>query len=179
MTAVPYPEPGTRFGYQVVLGPAPTRSQGREVFIRCDCGSERPVVARHLRRGKSTQCVRCAHKGLQKHHQVGLLTSLMWNQILFGAKSRNIQVKITQEDAWAVWEAQEGCCAISGLPLEIAQVASRRTETTASLDRIDAAQGYVRGNIQWTHKNINRMKGDLPEDEFLRLCKIIVDYRSL
>jgi hypothetical protein len=31
---------------------------------------------------------------------------------------------------------------------------------TARLDMIDPAKGYVEGNVQWIHKDIQAMKGD-------------------
>ena len=37
---------------------------------------------------------------------------------------------------------------------------------TASLDRIDSTKGYVRGNIQWVHKDINWFKRDYPKISF-------------
>lgn len=48
----------------------------------------------------------------------------------------------------------------------------------ASLDRIDSSQGYIKGNVQWVHKDINKMKFDLSQDRFLELCNIIVQNRG-
>jgi hypothetical protein len=30
------------------------------------------------------------------------------------------------------------------------------------------------GNVQWVHKEINRMKGSLAENEFIEYCKKII-----
>jgi hypothetical protein len=49
---------------------------------------------------------------------------------------------------------------------------------TASLDRIDSKLGYIPGNIQWVHKTINRMKVNLPEEDFVYFCRLITDYRN-
>lgn len=178
MTAISYPEPGTIYGSWVVLSPSTTNAGGRAVKCRCSCGFEAVIVARQLRRGKSTRCVRCAHAGLQVHPHVGQLTSLLWNQILTGANVRGIPVSVTQDEAWEAYQQQQGLCALSGVPLKIAQVASRRTETTASLDRRDSSLGYAPGNIQWVHKAVNRMKGAMLESEFVELCRAVALHRS-
>jgi len=45
------------------------------------------------------------------------------------------------------------------------------TGKTASLDRIDNEKGYVEGNVQWVHKDINNMKHTYPNDYFVNLCQ--------
>ena len=46
----------------------------------------------------------------------------------------------------------------------------------ASLDRIDPNIGYKRDNIQWVHKDINRMKQHYPEVYFVEMCGKVTDY---
>ena len=43
-----------------------------------------------------------------------------------------------------------------------------------SLDRIDSKKGYVKGNVQWVHKTVNRLKMDLSEEELMYWCNLIV-----
>jgi hypothetical protein len=49
---------------------------------------------------------------------------------------------------------------------------------TASLDRINSDLGYVYGNIQWIHKDINKMKNDYEQNYFILLCKKVADYEK-
>lgn len=49
---------------------------------------------------------------------------------------------------------------------------------TASIDRIDSSKGYTKDNIQWVHKNVNIMKMDQTMDQFLYICKKIVDHQA-
>ena len=44
-----------------------------------------------------------------------------------------------------------------------------------SLDRIDSNQGYIEGNIQLVHKDINMMKGSLSHDKFIELCILVAN----
>lgn len=47
---------------------------------------------------------------------------------------------------------------------------------TASLDRIDSRHGYIPGNIQWLHKDINVMKWDHTTGRFIELCGMVIDF---
>ena len=41
---------------------------------------------------------------------------------------------------------------------------------TASIDRIDPDIGYIESNIQWVHKNINKIKTNNKQEDFLSKC---------
>ena len=43
-----------------------------------------------------------------------------------------------------------------------------------SIDRINSDIGYIEGNIQIVHKDINRIKWDLSDKDFYKLCKAVV-----
>ena len=95
---------------------------------------------------------------------------MLWSNIQHGAKLRNLPVGITIEFAWNLYLAQRRKCALSGLLINFG---SRWGEGSASLDRIDSKFGYVVGNVQWVHKDVNRMKMDLDQQHFLQLCAAI------
>lgn len=69
-------------------------------------------------------------------------------------------------------------CALTGRKIVFVprgkSINKTRTETTASLDRIDSNKGYVVGNVQWVYKKINMMKQGYSQDEFILLCKEVV-----
>ena len=67
-----------------------------------------------------------------------------------------------------MWELQKGCCNLTGLSIILPKGGNH--ENVASLDRIDSSRGYIKDNIQWVHKDINRMKWDFPQDKFVKLC---------
>ena len=65
---------------------------------------------------------------------------------------------------------------MSGIEITIEKSLNRKkgcSNLTASLDRIDSSLGYVKNNVQWVHKDINKMKQELNENYFKNLCKII------
>jgi hypothetical protein len=50
---------------------------------------------------------------------------------------------------------------------------------TASLDRIDSRKGYEPQNIQWVLKEVNLMKGAMPQGHFITLCNAVVSHRLI
>jgi hypothetical protein len=42
------------------------------------------------------------------------------------------------------------------------------------LDRIDSSKGYLEDNVQWVHKDFQKIKLDLTEDSLLDWAKKIV-----
>jgi len=95
-----------------------------------------------------------------------------FNSYKSNAKKRNIEFSVTIEYLWELLEKQNFKCAISGLPLTIS---SERMLFTASPDRIDNNLGYIKGNIQWVHKNVNFSKHTLSMKDFITLCKTIAE----
>lgn len=143
----------------------------------CQCGTEKSVMGMSLKNGRSTQCRLCWERG-HKHN----LNARVWGRILRGAKLRGISVELgDKNDAKQflydlLHRKQQGRCALSGLPISIANTIRgdmSRGETTASLDRIDSSKGYTRDNVQWVHKDINKMKMDLSQNAFIALCKAV------
>lgn len=94
-----------------------------------------------------------------------------WNRYIKQASNRNIQFSISIQYVWSLYEKQERYCSLSGLPIVFAS----EGKTTASIDRIDNSQGYVEGNIQILHKDVNIMKKDMLQSAFIDLCKHIAD----
>ncbi len=63
-------------------------------------------------------------------------------------------------------------CPLSGLPVIFPQKDNDK-KATASLDRIDSLKGYIRGNVQWVHKDVNRMKWNLSSARFIEIANRI------
>jgi archaellum component FlaC len=47
---------------------------------------------------------------------------------------------------------------------------------TASLDRVDSAKGYIKGNVQWVHKDINMMKQQYSQEYFIQMCRLTTEH---
>lgn len=138
---------------------------------KCSCGDlfERPY--REIRQGNSV-CAKCItikrSKSMFKgYEEIG---QVYWGRLKFSAKNRGILFDLKIENAYELYLKQNGKCALSGEKIVFKKPGQNVTESTASLDRIDSSQGYIEGNIQWVHKDINQMKMDLDQDYFINMC---------
>jgi hypothetical protein len=111
-------------------------------------------------------CKKCAsHFGkFSKSNSVGDKTRI-YNKFSKSAKTRDIEWNLTEEE---MFENYNGFCSLTKLPLSLKYKA-----TTASLDRINNDLGYIKGNIQWLHININMMKNKYTQKEFIEVCKLV------
>lgn len=147
------------------------------VKCTCKCGTERYVRihALYSRRSKGCEC-RNVEINKKKVNCIGEISKTFWSRIQKSAKIRNISFNISREYSWNLYLNQNKKCALSGLNIIIEKSLNRNkgfSNITASLDRIDSSLGYTENNIQWVHKDINKMKQDLNEDYFKNLCKLI------
>lgn len=72
----------------------------------------------------------------------------------------------------AQWLAQEGKCFWTGVELKFS-TSSVRHPLCPSIDRLESAKGYVKGNVVWTTLFINRARGDISGKEFLNIMRIM------
>jgi predicted DNA-binding protein YlxM (UPF0122 family) len=101
------------------------------------------------------------------------IPSRYFHSLINGANRRDINFEITIDDIWNKFEEQNRKCALSGLEIKFPLFGEKATQQTASLDRINSDFGYTKDNIQWLHKDVNKMKWELSQDRFLELCKLI------
>ena len=149
--------------------------EGRIVWMcQCECGVKQKVRQTHLLSGKE-MCGNCQMTGSRspvwKGHEK--LSGTRWKYIKNGAirKSRVLEFDITIDYAWNLYEKQNGKCNLSGLSIPFSENSSEYG--VASLDRIDSSKGYIEGNVQWVHQDVNKMKFDLSQSRLIELCHLI------
>lgn len=116
----------------------------------------------------------CGCKPLPTYKGVECLSGVFFYKLKRNASARGLPVEVTKEFLWKLFVSQQRKCALTGIPLTL----RARGEVDASVDRIDSARGYVPGNVQWVHKDINRMKLDFTEERFLTLCRRVVEHHD-
>lgn len=133
------------------------------------------VISKRRKGSKGCGCLR------KMKYIAGEICSPYWLTIQKRARTQNIEFSASAEYIWSLFVKQNRKCAYSGRDIKFAKSIKEYTsgENTASLDRIDSSKGYIEGNLQWLHKNVNKIKWDLSEEEFLSLCKDISNYRRL
>lgn len=171
---------GQRFGKLTALQPTSERRHGHVVWLcQCDCGKQKVTTAHWLRTGgvKSCGCLLAGEVSRANSEAKGLrykeISGKFWALVKKSAQVRSISFSLSKEEAWEVFEKQEGKCALSGVTLHFP--ARAKAVGTASLDRIDSRKTYTKDNIQWVHKDINCMKWDLTTTEFVNWCKLVAE----
>ena len=173
-------EVGNQYGWLTVVSEhLPSHKGGRRTFeCRCVCGTTVTRDKYAVTRGdiKSCGCYTKVSKGrpapgqrspLYRGH--GEISGNVWSHIKEGAKTRNLELSVTIEYIWQLFLDQDRKCALSGKPL----VFKERRGSTASLDRINNSKGYVEGNVQWLHRDVNLMKHAYEQSYFIETCQAV------
>ena len=163
---------GDKFDNLIIIGftrEYSNNENGRLLAIcECICGNKKTKRIDNL---KSTIIHSCGCKPPAHCVKIGGIYRSYFNEIKANAANRGITFNVTMNDLWAIYEQQNGKCALSGIDIGFAKMA--KLPSTASLDRIDSSKDYSINNIQWVHKDINKMKMDLNQDRFIELSKLI------
>jgi hypothetical protein len=148
----------------------------RKIKVQCKCGHTYTMGTHTLdevnkcricyKKEQNPGCKHQSYKGLE------FVSKTYFSQVKKGAKSRNLELSISLEDINNLLIQQNHKCCLTGLPIAIG---NSTIETTASLDRINSDLGYTLNNIQWIHKDVNKMKMDFNQDKFIKLCKLIAN----
>lgn len=178
---------GKRYGKLIVLNfdrKEGTESGHVKYFwkCKCDCGKETSVIRNQLNNGTTKSCgCLLLNTGKDSFHFRGYkdIPLSYYHSILKSAKKRKLEFLVSIEYLWKLFISQNNKCALSSEDIWFGSgnwYYDKRLETTASLDRIDSSKGYVEGNVQWVHKDINIMKNNYDQLRFIDLCKKVASH---
>lgn len=197
---------GEKFGEYVCISEDYTLKKDGHVNtvvqrFACSCGTEKDLATKQLRYyaklGKTPRCISCSRKetflrssniqesfrARREAAKVGLLSGTFYSHIKQCALARGLSFELSREFLWELIKSQEFRCALSGVEIVLSLERKKSDPNfdiiTASLDRKDSLLGYLPNNVQWVHKKVNRMKSDMPEEEFFRLCSLITSHRKI
>lgn len=183
-------ETGKRFGKWVVVDVEDFtylyRNDGkvleRQYKCKCDCGTVKYIRTSHITRGLSKQCDKCRLSSYYVN-KIGCIPITDIRRCKVGAQKRGLDWSVEPPYLYELYEQQKRLCALSGKPIVFSErgvgAPGAKYVNTASLDRIDSDKGYIVGNVQWVHKDVNRMKMDLPEESFFQIIAEIYKYQQL
>lgn len=162
---------GEHIGEWEVVDSAIIISGYAKIRCKCSCGRvERLVDCYSLSVGTSTKCELCGNSMKLDRNPAwkghGEISGKYIGRVERRANSLGLDHNISPAFLKKLLENQMYKCALSGLDIHV-------TDGTASLDRIDSKQGYIEGNVQWVHKDINRMKNVYNQDYFISLCRLV------
>ncbi len=150
----------------------------------CDCGKEVILSSSRLSGSNCAISCGCSRHPTGENNKLyqgnGLISGSYYSGIRITAEKRGLEFLVSIQYLWSLFEKQEKKCAITNLNLTMITDYRNleKKRQTASLDRIDSSKGYVEGNVQWVHKEINRMKGCLSDQEFINWCKLVVQNKE-
>ena len=164
---------GKLFNGWTVLKRLPNKRGNRYWLCQCKCGRTASVPTYYLTKGYSTKCLYCAKhtKDIYKEE----LPKVFWNKIKWNAKRRKMKVVVSREEAYKIFLNQDRKCNLTGMSIRLPSYGTD-TEWTASLDRIDSSKGYTIDNVQWVHKDVNRIKNIFSEEYFVSICQKVAKF---
>jgi hypothetical protein len=145
-------------------------------LCRCDCGATAEVLRTNLQ-SKHTMSCGCERKpsGAKSARWTGFseISGAYWGRLQRGAASRDIPFRLSIQEAWEVFLRQQRRCALTGEPICLGK------GQTASVDRIDSSGPYELSNVQWLHKDVNKMKMDTTTEKFVALCRLVARHNDV
>lgn len=173
-----------RYNDWLIINDIPIIKKGKKYFLcECKCGLQKEVQLTAMKREQSKRCSSCAGKQVTlsnsfkeswRGQKCGELNKTLYSHIKSKAKERNLEFNISQQFLWELLEKQNFKCNLSGIQIYISTKIKNGNPDfnfiTASVDRINSKMGYTEDNVQWIHKDINKMKMDFPNDYFIQVC---------
>ncbi len=146
-------------------------------LFRCDCGEEIYRVPRNVVNNKHPSCPSCLKgRGSWAWQGVGEFPQSHYRTIYHGAKAKNLEFSVSPEYLWDLFLVQNRRCVFTGWSLSFTESYNNKKSRTASLDRIDSSKGYVEGNVQWVHRDVNKLKKNMGDERFVELCLAVADH---
>lgn len=115
------------------------------------------------------------NKNNNTEEDVRKFIKLRYGETLSNAKRRNIEVEVTENDIFEMYQKSKGHCYLSGEVL----ACERNNKNSLSIDRIDSSKNYTKDNIQIVTGMINACKNDYSNNDFINICRAVVAFKGL
>lgn len=171
-------EKGQIIGTLTILSDSPVKFGHRYTYrVKCNnCGREYNKDAYNLKKEQGCKCIWKENNTTFSGYKV--ISGSYFSSIKAGAKARNIKFDLTIEEVWNQLEHQDFRCALSGVQIYRSALTKDKWSNTASLDRKLSDEGYNVHNIQWVHKDVNKMKNSYSDSYFVNMCKTIAKHNE-
>ena len=118
------------------------------------------------------KCKSCSNHSNNFKGRLGPMPYTWFEMKKKGGLSRGLFWDLEPEDIVQMYNEQQGVCALTGWPIGWAE---KGLTATVSIDRIDSSEGYVKGNVQLLHKDVNMAKQQYSQEYFIKMCKAIAN----
>ena len=145
-----------------------------EMKFRCSCGKEFKTKIESAVRGLTRSCG-CS----KKSKFIGEMSGSYLSRLRYNPKTRGLNFNLKPKYLWDLFLKQDRKCALSGIGLTFTQdYKNEKDKQTASLDRIDSSKDYTEGNVQWIHKDVNKMKMNFTDKKLVEWCRVIASFNK-
>lgn len=164
--------------------PVIIRPNDKGEYFCYKCGSFKSLdsfykdTTNKYRKGHSTICIECSQSMRKNSYLNRSIEKYLFSTYYRCSRRERIRGGICDFDKTYLLELynkQKGKCAITGIDMTY-EAGSGKKYNTISLDRIDSSKGYVKDNIQFVCYMVNVMKLNQSMEDFLFLCKQVVEY---
>ena len=175
---------GKVFGKLRVVQYAGSTNGKSHWICQCDCGGAKIIIGSRLTNGGSTSCG-CTNTSSGSGHPLwggyGEISASVYSMIRRNAERRGVMFNVNIEHMYELFLQQRRKCALTGWDIGFATTSGSDQDVTrtASLDRINNARGYERGNIVWLHKRANMLKATFSNEEVIELAVAIAKYKGV
>ena len=170
-----YIKKGDVFGLLTII--SERVESGCRIRCQCKCGKTISRRVNRLLSGKFLGCKKCLVENLSLNWKgIGKVPKMAFIKIRNRASKKHKLFDITLEYISDLFDKQRGKCALSGMDLTF--YVDGNPNQSASLDRVDSSKGYIKGNVQWIHKDVNFMKQSYSDKYFIEMCDRISEYNK-
>lgn len=134
------------------------------------CGKEQSYGRKdHYKRAVAAdwKCKSCSSHTNNFAGRIGPMPVTWYEIKRRGGIERGYAWDLTPEYVLDLYTKQEGLCALTGWPV---QWSEKGLTATVSIDRIDSEEGYLQGNVQLLHKDVNMAKQQYSQEYFINMC---------
>lgn len=168
---------GERFDRLVAIRHDETVGTHHYWIFRCDCGEEVRRVPYNVKRNKYNACPSCKRgPGSWAWSGVGEFPQSHYRTIYHSAQAKGFEFSVSAAYLWQLFLEQDRKCVFTGWELKFIDSYEDKASRTASLDRIDSTKGYVEGNVQWVHRDVNKLKKNLSDSKFIEICLAVSEH---
>jgi hypothetical protein len=144
--------------------------------VVCDCGNEKILSATTFTHGTTISCGCRKKEGLRKLPFGQASLNHKFNMYRHDAKARNLTFELTKDEFADLTGRNCNYCGVEGYSKTKARPTSNGAYLSNGIDRVDSTKGYVIWNCVPCCPICNKMKLNLPYQQFIDHVKRILDH---
>ena len=172
---------GDKINKLTFIGYSDNKYRNKHGWFQCDCENktikEINMINVKNNNVKSCGCLLVEGTSIRLRGGYKDISGRYYSSIKCRAFAKNREFSVTLKYLWYLYLKQDRKCKFTGNLLYFKNFDCKKQN--ASLDRIDSSKGYIECNVQWIDKRVNMMKSTMTDEEFIILCRCIVNNQKI